>query len=146
MRWELWKTYKEHAHNYAWPFVTMLNNITQSNTCSSLIQNDYRASGFLATVSGCSLSQTYSMLFLATCSPQAQLWTSPRACVTYNVCVFVRAVSKPVVGMLKGCVRHLEVDSGVELERWVKKSWWERWAGAGHYSNQMRMVTHSCRE
>lgn len=34
---------------------------------------------------------------------------------TKYVCVFVREVTRPVVGMLKGCVQHLEADSG---RRW----------------------------
>lgn len=55
---------------------------------------------------------------------------------TKYVCIFVRAVSRLVVGMLKGFVQHLEVDSCSKEEYvgWVR-----------HYSNQMRVAFHSRR-
>lgn len=54
------------------------------------------------------------------------------------VCMFVRAVSRLVVGMPKGCVQHLEVDFG---RRWGDRK--EELLGGGRNSNQMRVTAHS---
>lgn len=115
----------------AWPYATMSNKISMRHTCTIMQNESEHAGGSLRhVVSGHLLPSGTALNFLACARP------------AMYVCIFVRAVSRLVVGMLKGCVQHLVVDSS---RRWEdrKEELMGSGLGAGHYSNQMRIAAHS---